>query len=258
MPKTKNTKSSGKTETKQKNSGAKTKKTASKQNTVRKPDENSFLAQLTPYILAAVAVLLAICIITYEGVVGRAIRDVLAGLFGTAVYTLPILLIVRCLFWNRDREEGRGGIRTLCTAVIAILAAMLSHILGGGYATLDAGRHYKAGIDLWGGGVIGGILGELLRRGFPPVFNLIVLFTAVVFLALYIVGITPRGVAVFIAYHFDRFLEARRTKKAEEAERRVNYGPTKNQVREEEYLEYLREKRRRDQEAKAQAQTQTQ
>ncbi len=256
MPKTKNTKSSGKTETKQKTSGAKTKKTASKQNTVRKPDENSFLAQLTPYILAAVAVLLAVCVIVDEGVVGRGIRDVLAGLFGMAVYVLPLLLLVRCLFWNRDREEGRGGIRSLCTAVLAVLSAMLSHILGGGYATLDARVHYEAGADLWGGGVIGGVLGELLLMGFGRVFSLIVLFVAVVLLALYIAGITPRGVAVFIAYHLDRFLEARRAKKAEEAERRVNYGPTKNQVREEEYLEYLREKRRREQEAKTQAQTQ--
>ena len=70
MPKTKNTKSSGKTETKQKTSGAKTKKTASKQNTMRKPDENSFLAQLTPYILAAVAVLLGALIpLMYYGLV---------------------------------------------------------------------------------------------------------------------------------------------------------------------------------------------
>ncbi len=255
MPKTKNPKSSGKTEPSKKSSGAKTKKSTAKGAAAKRSDENSFLSQLTPYILAAVAVLLAVCVIVDEGVVGRGIRDVLAGLFGTAVYVLPLLLLVRCLFWNRDREEGRGGIRTLCTAILAILAAMLSHILGGGYESLDARVHYQAGADLWGGGVIGGVLGELLLRGFGRVFSLIVLFAAVVLLALYIIGVTPRGVAVFLAYHLDRILEKRRAKKAEEAERRQNYGPTKNQVREQEYLAYLRNKRRREQEAKAAAQT---
>ena len=254
MPKTKNPKSSGKTETKKKTAGAKTKKSTPKETAAKRSDESSFLSQLTPYILAAVAVLTAVCVIVDEGVVGRGIRDVLAGLFGTAVYALPLLLLVRCLFWNRDREEGRGGIRTLCTAVLAILLSMLSHILGGGYATLDARVHYHAGADLWGGGVVGGVLGELLLRGFGRVFSLIVLFAAVVLLALYIVGVTPRGVAVFLAYHLDRILENRRAKKAAEAERRQNYGPTKNQVREQEYLAYLREKRRREQEAKAAAQ----
>ncbi|MBQ3815211.1 MAG: hypothetical protein II836_04080, partial [Clostridia bacterium] len=141
MPKTKNPKSSGKTEPSKKSSGAKTKKSTAKGAAAKRSDENSFLSQLTPYILAAVAVLLAVCVIVDEGVVGRGIRDVLAGLFGTAVYVLPLLLLVRCLFWNRDREEGRGGVRTLCTAVLAILAAMLSHILGGGYESLDARVH---------------------------------------------------------------------------------------------------------------------
>ncbi|MBR5679861.1 MAG: DNA translocase FtsK, partial [Clostridia bacterium] len=251
MPKTKKTKSSGKTESSKKTTGAKTKKSSPKGTASKRTDENSFIAQLTPYILAAVAVLLAVCLIVDEGVVGRGIRDVLAGLFGTAAYFLPILLLVRCLFWNRDREEGRGGVRTLCTVILAILAAMLSHILGGGYATLDARVHYEAGADLWGGGVIGGILGELLLRGFGRIFSLIVLFAAVILLALYIAGLTPRGVAVFHAYHLDRILERRREKKAAEAERRENYGPTKNQVREEKYLAYLREKRRREQEARA-------
>ena len=251
MPKTKKTKSSGKTESSKKTTGAKTKKSSPKGTAAKRTDENSFIAQLTPYILAAVAVLLAVCLIVDEGVVGRGIRDVLAGLFGTAAYFLPILLLVRCLFWNRDREEGRGGVRTLCTVILAILAAMLSHILGGGYATLDARVHYEAGADLWGGGVIGGILGELLLRGFGRIFSLIVLFAAVILLALYIAGLTPRGVAVFLAYHLDRILERRREKKAAEAERRENYGPTKNQVREEKYLAYLREKRRREQEARA-------
>ncbi|MBQ3860603.1 MAG: hypothetical protein II779_08740, partial [Clostridia bacterium] len=57
--------------------------------------ENSFLPQITPLILAAAAILIAVCVIVDQGVVGHGLRDVLAGLFGGAVYALPVLLLIR-------------------------------------------------------------------------------------------------------------------------------------------------------------------
>ena len=249
MPQTKkSTKSSGK-------AASKKTSTNKKKTTAKKPaaSQPSFLSQAAPYILAALAVLIAVCLIVDEGVVGKGIRGVLTGLFGGAAYAIPLFLLVRTFFWNRDREEGKNVGRGSCTAIEAILLAMLLHVLGSGQHTLDAKIHYADGQNLTGGGVIGGILGELLLMGFGKVFSVIVLFAVMILIGLYIAGITPRSVGVSIAYHLDQWKEHRQQKKAEAEEKRLNHTPTKSEIREEEYLAYLREKKMREREAKQQA-----
>ena len=71
------------------------------------PAEESVLQQLTPYLFALAALLLAVCIIAGEGKIGGGIRGLFAGLFSGAAYVLPVMLLVRALTWRRDLRTAR-------------------------------------------------------------------------------------------------------------------------------------------------------
>ncbi len=242
--------------TSSKDNETKTKKTSAKKNDLpverddNVPAEEGFFTQLTPYFVALFALLLAVCIIAGEGRIGGGIRDFLAGLSSGAAYVLPVFLLVRAITWRRDTEDGAFFSRSVCLGVVYILLAMLLHILGGGDATLTPAVHYADGQDFVGGGILGGLFGELLIRGFGKVCSLIILFAAMILLALYVAGMTPRGVCIYIAYKIKVSMDKRRDRRAEQknSERREQ-----QRVREAEYLEYLREKRRRQRELEAQS-----
>ncbi|MBQ2724746.1 MAG: DNA translocase FtsK [Clostridia bacterium] len=127
---------------------------------------------------------------------------------------------------------------------------MLLHILGGGGRTIDVKSYYNDGCELIGGGVVGGVLGELLLRGFGSACSLILLFTAIVFLSLYVAGITPRGLVIWIAYKIKFSGEKRAEMRAVKEEKRRTAPKSRQQIREEEYLEYLREKKKKEKEAR--------
>lgn len=206
------------------------------------PYEEGFVYQLTPYIVSLFALLLAVCIIAGEGKIGGGIRGILAGLFSGAAYVLPVFILIRALTWRRDIEDGAFAARSACMGVVYILLAMLLHILGGGDTVLTPSVHYADGQYFVGGGIVGGLLGELLVRGFGKVCSLIILFAAMILLILYVAGMTPRGVCIYIAYKIKVTLDERRERLAEQQN---SARREQQRVREEEYLEYLREKRRR-------------
>lgn len=213
---------------------------------VTSPAEENFVQQLTPYLVSLFALLLAVCIIAGEGKIGGGIRNLLAGLFSGAAYILPVFILIRALTWRRDIEDGAFAARTACLSVVFVLLSALLHILGGGAETLYPSVHFADGIDFVGGGVIGGLIGELLIRGFGKVCSLIILFAAMILLILYVAGMTPRGVMIYIAYKIKVALDERRTRLEN---RRDPSRIEQKKVREEEYLEYLREKKRQQREA---------
>ena len=244
MPQTKKT-----TGTARKTAG---KKTAAKKQTktapaksARNADSYEFLSQAAPYILAAVAILLAVCIVIGEGRVGGGIKDFFTGLFSGAAYALPLFILVRAFLWKRDSAEGQNYGRNSCTVIVFLCLTMLLHIVGGGENELSLKLHYADGMRLVGGGAVGGILGELLFRGFGKVCSVIILAAVIVILSLYVAGLTPKGIYIWIAYHIKFAGE----KRAERAEKRRNAPPTSRAIKEEEYLNYLREKKRREKEA---------
>ena len=204
-----------------------------------------FVNQLTPYIAALLALLLAICIIAGEGKIGGGIRGLLAGLFSGAAYLLPVCILVRALTWRRDIEEGALATRSAAMIAGYLSLAMLLHIMGGGEAVLSLVVHFQNGQAFVGGGLFGGFFGELLVRGFGKICSVLILLAALFLLVLYIAGMTPRGAFIYIAYKIKVTTEKRRARLAEQK------NPSRREerkVREEEYLQYLREKKRRQRE----------
>ena len=259
-----NSKSSGRSKTSAANSKIKGSKPAaaaeSKKSTAvdmkstpQNQREDSVARQLAPYGTALAALLLAVCIISGEGKVGGGIRDVFAGLFAGAAYALPIFLLIRTLTWRRDTEDGVFAARSICLGVAYVMLAMLLHVLGGGESVLDVRTHFTDGKSFVGGGVIGGVLGELLMRGFGKVCTLIIIFASLVLLLLYVAGYTPRGAAIYIAYK----IKVANDKRRERAEQ--NKNPARRErmkVQEAEYLEYLRNRKKMQAEMERQNQQQ--
>ena len=201
-----------------------------------------------PYILAVLAVLIAVCVILGEGWFGEAVKDALTGIFAGAAFALPVVLLLRAILWKRDSEEGLLTSRTVCLVIVFVLVTMLLHVVGGGDSSYSVSAHYGNGKELVGGGVVGGLLGQLLYASIGKTGSLIIIIASLVLLSLYVAGVTPRGVFIFIAYKLRFAKEERDERRAAKEEQRQNH-PTKSQIREEEYLEYLREKRRKQKEA---------
>lgn len=223
-------------------SSSKSKSTKKQPKTAEKHISSEFLNQAAPYILAAVAILLAVCIVIGEGKIGGGIKMFFTGLFSSAAYALPLFLLARAYLWRRDVEEGQNYGRNSCAVIVFVCFTMLLHILGGGEGSLGFMVHYKDGMSLVGGGAVGGILGELLFRGFGKICSVIILLSVIVLLSLYIAGLTPKGIYVWVAYHI-KFAGEKRAKRAEI---RKNAPPTKRELKEEEYLAYLKEKKKRE------------
>lgn len=211
-----------------------------------KHEKSNVLIQVAPYILAVISIFLAVCIVIGEGALGGGLKDIFTGLFSGAAYAVPIFLLIRAYLWKRDVEAGQLYGRNCCTVIVFVCLTMLLHLVGGGMNELSLKTHYSSGKNLVGGGAVGGILGELFFMGFGKVCSVIILTALMVMLTLYVFGVTPKGIYIWIAYHIKFAGE----KRAERAEKRKNAPPSKQQIKEEEYLAYLKEKKLREKEAR--------
>ncbi len=196
------------------------KKTAAekKAEELRERRRNGLAAQLTPFILIILAVLMAMFIYleSLSGAVGGAIGAFVKGLFSGGAVVIPPMIIILALMWRRDAEEGQNGIRIACNVGFIILLSAVIHILGGGSIVFSPVTLYKEGLVLDGGGFIGGLIGTLLWKCFR-VAAPIMLIGGLAIIAPLLIGITPRGVFIHIAYRI-KIAKERRALIAEENE----------------------------------------
>ncbi len=165
-------------------------------------DTNSFLSQLTPYILGVVAIFVGVCIYAggSAGIVGGWIRNLLLGLNGGVAYVFPVLLLMAAVKYTRDRADGVVVSRNVVVGVICIMLSVLFHIFMSGPETFNPANHWKAANDGKGGGVFGGVLGHLMMCAFDKAGSLVILFSVMFVLILYVFGITPRGLWIYVRY----------------------------------------------------------
>lgn len=158
-------------------------------------------AQLAPFILLVAAVFYTVCLFAEGvGVIGNGLRTLSFGLFGAASYTVPLYLLLAALMWRADSEHGMIAWKALCYAVAFTVSAMLLHFFAGGLPVFSPVQHYRAGVERMGGGVLGGVLGELMMRGFGQALSLVLLFAMLFVFVLLMFGITPRGLWVMAVY----------------------------------------------------------
>ena len=189
---------------------------------MRKP--SGLITQLMPFIFGVAAVFIAVCLlVSGVGVIGTFFKTVLFGLFSGGAYAIPVLLIAAAFMWQKDSENGLIPWKILCFVTTFVLLTVLLHFFAGGAETFLPTEHYKAGLICVGGGVVGGVLGELMMRGFGRVLSLILLCPCLFLFALLVFGVTPRSLWVRIVYEIKM---SRERAKARQAEKEPKEKPT--------------------------------
>ncbi len=162
---------------------------------------NGLVAQLIPFAILVAAIFLTVCLLVKDGgVVGGGIKNILLGLFAGAAYTLPLYLLLAFFMWRSDSENGVLPWKVICYLVTFLLTTVLMHFFAGGAETFAVKTHYAAGLARAGGGVVGGVLGQLMFTAFGYALSLVLLFALLFLFVLLMFGVTPRGLWVYIAY----------------------------------------------------------
>ena len=227
-------------------------RTSGKKETVHAVEENprneKFIHQTMPYFLAVLAVFSVICFLLIDvfpgikeeygvGSVGRHVRNFFCGVFGFGAFFVPVILAILAFTWNRAVEKGNLLAKNLYALFSIISLSTLMHVI---YATItkgtaDATVHlgfwqrvaafYSTGIELRGGGVIGGFFGELCRLGLGLTGSVIIMVSLAFIFFVFLLGFTPSYVVTAARYRMKiagekraEALAIRREEKAAEQE----------------------------------------
>jgi len=185
---------------------------------------------IVPYLLCCLGLFIAVCYIFTDatGILGSAIRTLSYGLFSGGAVTIPILIFVMAVFWRRDSEAGLCGWKAFFSFIFLLFISVTVHAFtkGTGSGEIDIKHLWQKGLEWYGGGAFGGIIGGLLLRGIGKAGTLIVSFTFLTVFGLFLVGLTPKSAAVWIAYQIHEYREKTRIRRELDAAM-----PTPNNVR---------------------------
>ena len=202
-----------------KNTSANTKTTkkAAAQQKQRSQQRRSLWAQIAPYLMFVGAILLVICFVGGRGddpglVLGFIYR-LLTGLLGVTAFSIPAFLAVAAILWIADKGNAVLGMRMGFAGAAVLFCAMLFEVISPSGA-FDVPQLYIRGGNLLGGGVIGGLLGELFLLGFKTAGSYVLIIALLLLSVLLALGLTPKYVYLYAAGK----LRERRQQRLEEAE----------------------------------------
>ncbi len=186
----------------------------------RKAERQSFfVTQVLPYILIVAAIFLVVCYFTGggddPGVVNGFIYNTLTGLFAGAAFILPVFLLVSAIMSLTDKTDASSTMRyTFAGISMLLLSALLQLITPAG--VFSPVVLFKNGTELSGGGVIGGLIGELFLVCFKEAGSYVLVIAFLILSVLLMIGLTPKYIYVYIAYTIKTKREEAAQRKAEE------------------------------------------
>ncbi len=192
---------------------------AAKSAPVREVNPDSIANQIIPYLLVIAALFIAVCFLMTgaTGVIGGFLRSTLYGLFAGGACAVPLFILVAAFFWKKDTIEGIRRWKLLFAFICLVLISVLLHVFTGGGDSLVAKALWENGQHFLGGGVIGGVIGGLLLRGFGKAGTLIIGITALVVFILFLFGLTPHTLRIYIQYYFHKKREENAARREAEA-----------------------------------------
>ncbi len=176
------------------------------------PNPDRLLHQIIPFILVVIAIFLAVCFILTDavkleqpmGIIGHGLRGLLCGLWGFAAFFLPVILVYFAFIWRTTIGERTTGYKAVFAAVSLTLASALIEAIvtnsASSAGTFNPIALWKSGTALTGGGILGGLLGQLCLRGFGFVGTLIVVIALLLVFLMFFFGFTPSNVALYVRY----------------------------------------------------------
>ncbi len=136
------------------------------------------------------------------GLVGFYICRALFGVFGPAVFTLPLLMLNLAFFWKRYIDRKVAIAKLAVSTAFLLLFGALIHVcclqsLKKEFPLLidaPASELFGYGAEMTGGGVLGGALGAFFMRYFSFIGSLVVGILLLLASLLYILGLTPERI----------------------------------------------------------------
>ena len=186
-----------------------TKKQKQEKASPQQPRSAKLLHQFIPFIFFAIAVLIATCLIAVKafsadmGVAGNLIATVLCGLFGFGAFFLPVILVFIGSLWHRIIDDNKVGIKTILSTLAVLMFSIIIHVFfinGSTEANFNAIDLWNKGSSLFGGGLLGGLLAELLCLLFKHLGTIIITITCLAIVLMSIFELTPKNIVTFIKY----------------------------------------------------------
>ncbi|MBE6613568.1 MAG: DUF87 domain-containing protein, partial [Ruminococcaceae bacterium] len=205
MPTTRKTPPKKSTATKRPNAAGEKNAQTRQKSGPQKQNPDRLIHQFMPYILAIAAVFLLISyfIADSTGFFGSLLKNIMFGLFSGGAWAIPALLLCLAVFWKRDAATNSLRFKIpfaiLTLTFISVLVQAFSRNGESGIAeTFNLIELWKSGCETVGGGAIGGLVGNLLLRGFGFAGTLILSIALILLFAIFLFGMTPHMFAVYI------------------------------------------------------------
>lgn len=205
-------------ERKQTASGSK--KPAEKNRSEEKNEKKGLSAihQVIPWVLGLGAVFIAVCyvITSLTGTFGGFIKDTLFGLFSGGAIAIPFIMIALAIFWKKDAEKGYLGFRLLFGFLSLVSLSVILHGASGNVDVFSPPELYADGIILKGGGVVGGVFGSALHAciGYAGLYIVSIALFAI--MTIFLVGLTPHTVGLYLKYYLHERKEKIRERRREQ------------------------------------------
>ncbi len=180
---------------------------------------DSKIHQILPFVIFALALFLIFCFVTGErtGLLGGWFKIHFRGLFGGAAYAIPAMLILLSVFWRKQVKSGKLWMFTLFQALFLIFLSSMIHIWTKGASKFSLPAFWNDGEGLVGGGIVGGTVGFILLKLTGSVGAHIIGITALVIFGLFMFGLTPYSIYLYIAYYLHEKKEERMRLEEEDA-----------------------------------------
>ncbi len=168
----------------------------------KKLSPDSKIYQVIPYILGAAALFILICFLSegLTGIVGEGLRILFYGLSGGAAFAIPPLLFILAFFWRKETSNGTLRYLVIYQVLFFVFLSAMIHLWTGGSRDFSIGAFWKDGGGLTGGGIIGGTVGWTLYKLTGTVGAHIIGISAITVFGLFMFGLTPYSIYVYVAY----------------------------------------------------------
>ena len=178
---------------------AKTKKTTALKNTSKrtnKTGDNGMSLEMSAFLIAVCGILLGVFLYIPSGFVGEAIKSFCLGILGVPAYVLPIYLIVNGIHKGINKKYAENRKNYYLSLFGLLIVSGIFHLFSrlpdvNPFTAVGISDYYINGCDGYGGGVLGGIITDLLRSMFGPVATGIILFTIIIILIMIITKWSP-------------------------------------------------------------------
>lgn len=203
------------------------------QQTAKVRQRSAFSEQFLPYIFGGLALIFAVCLLLNAiggaespekhlmGYVGFYLCQALFGSFGWAAYLIPLIFVNLAIFWRRYCEERLVAVKLILSVLLMVMISAVIHV---GVCTSDPalaktfniGYLYRTGAVFESGGVVGGVVGNLLYTGLKLPGTVVLAVVTLPLILMLLVGVTP----AFVFGKLWTAIKAWREKSAAEKEAR--------------------------------------